>query len=167
MFFKPRKTNFRELILKLNLCLETAEENLQRAKCYVKRLYVYYLATHAIGDNFKALMYISEISEVEFMVESISKLCLTLEKLIIRLTIFSEFYDAFSIGFFKGDIEELRITPSSVLNFSLMLMDDLHHSSESFIALTTPDIDEYQLSVDGLAVKNMAEELAKQLMEKF
>lgn len=168
MFFKRRRTSFRELILELNLCLEMTEENLHRAKCYVKRLYVDYLATHAVGDDFKASMYISEISEVEYMVELISKLCLTLEKVIIRLRIFSEFYDAFSTGFFEGDVEELGNISSSVLNFSLTLMDDLYCSSENLIASTTPftdDLDEYQLNFDGLAVKNIARELVRHLME--
>ncbi|MBS7611488.1 hypothetical protein KEJ27_04690 [Candidatus Bathyarchaeota archaeon] len=167
MFFKRRKTSFRELILKLNICLETAEEILHRARCYVKRLYVDYLAAHAMGDDFKALMYVAEISEVECMVELISEVCLTLEKAIIRLTIFSEFYDAFSIRFFKCDVEELGNISSSVLSFSLTLMDDLYCSSENLIALTTPivdDLDEHQLNCDGLTVKNMAEGLVRHLM---
>ena len=165
MFLKRKRTSFRELIPRLNICLETAEENLYRAKRYVKNLYVNYLAMHAMGDRFKALMYMAEISEAEYMVKLISSICLALEKAIIRLTILSEFYDALSAGSFKGGLEELGSIEISVLSFSLTLIDDVHSSSEDFITSTSFNLSEYRLSFDGLIVKNLAEGFVRRLTE--
>ncbi len=149
MFLKRKKANFRELILRLNLCLEIAEENLYRAKRYVENLYANYLAMCVIGDGFKALIYMVEISEAEYMVKLISNVCLALEKVIIRLTILSEFYDVFSAGFFKEDFEGLRDIEISVLKFGLTLIDDTRASSEDFITSISFDLDNYQLSPNG------------------
>lgn len=166
MFLKRRRIDFRDIIIKLNLCLDIAEENLHRAKCYVKGLYVNYLAMYALGDVFKSMMYIAEISEAEYMVELISKICLALERAIIRLKIFSEFYDVFSFELFENDIENLGSIMSSTLNFSTMLVDVVRCSSEDFMVLTMLDSVGCELSSEGLTVKNLAEELVRHLIEK-
>jgi len=153
MFLKRKKADFRELILRLNLCLEIAEENLYRAKRYVENLYVNYLAMRVIGDGFKALIYMVEISEAEYMVELISNVCLALEKVIIRLTILSEFYDAFSAGFFQEDFEGLKDIEFSVFKFGLTLIDDTRASLEDFITSISLNSDNHRLSPDGLVAE--------------
>jgi len=150
MFLKRKRADLRELILRLNLCLEIAEENLYRAKRYVENLYADYLAMRVLGDGFKALIYMVEISEVEYMVKLLSNVCLALEKVIIRLTILSEFYNAFSAGFFKEDFEGLKDVEISVLKFGLTLIDDTRTSSEDFITSISLNLDDYRLSPDGL-----------------
>ncbi|MEM1569447.1 MAG: hypothetical protein QXL27_05160 [Candidatus Bathyarchaeia archaeon] len=166
MFFKRRRIDFREILLKLNLCLELTEENLHRAKCYVKSLYVSYLTMYALGDRYKSMIYVAEISEAEYMVELMSRVCLALERAIIRLKIFSEFYDVFSFELFEGGIESLGNIMSSTLNSSIMLIDSVRSSSQDLITSTMLDSVECELDFEGLTVKNLAEGLVRHLMEK-
>jgi len=112
------------------------------------------------------MIYVAEISEAEYMVELMSRVCLALERAIIRLKIFSEFYDVFSFELFEGGIESLGNIMSSTLNSSIMLIDSVRSSSQDLITSTMLDSVECELDFEGLTVKNLAEGLVRHLMEK-
>lgn len=165
MFFKRKKIDFREMILKLSSCLEIVEENLHRIKRHVDSMYIDYLTAYVLGDYYRSTMYIAEISEAEYMTRLIFGVCLALERAIIRLTVFSEFYEVFSTGFSIDETENLRNIVSLTLNFSSLSINDVCSFSEDFLALTVFNLNEYELGSEASDIKTLAENVARHLME--